>query len=171
MSTDPSKLPYRPCVGLMVLNREGKVWIGRRPDAKGSPEGAGSWWQMPQGGIDEGEAPRTAALRELREETGMRSVEIIAEHPEWVRYDLPAPLIGKTWGGRYRGQKQKWFLMRLLADDSEIDITAQDEAEAEFDLWRWVEPGCLVDLIVPFKRDVYVEVVRAFTPLLVPEHS
>lgn len=171
MATDPSKLAYRPCVGLMVVNRDGLVWIGRRPDAKDSPEGAGSWWQMPQGGIDEGEDPRSAALRELREETGMRTVEFLAEHPGWVYYDLPPSLIGKTWGGRYRGQKQKWFLLRLLADDSEVEITPQDGSEAEFDLWKWVEAGSLVDLIVPFKRDVYVEVVKAFAPLIAPRRD
>ena len=166
MTTDPSKLPYRPCVGLMVMNRKGLVWVGRRPDAKVSPEGPGSWWQMPQGGIDDGEDPRTAALRELVEETGMRSVEFVAEHPEWIRYDLPPSLLGKAWGGRYRGQAQKWFLLRLTGSDAEIDIAPRGGIEAEFDIWKWIPAADLVDMIVPFKREVYRAVVGAFGPLI-----
>lgn len=169
MKIDASKLPYRPCVGLMVMNRKGLVWVGRRPAAKTSPEGPGSWWQMPQGGIDEGEDPREAALRELFEETGMRSVDFVAEHPEWVRYDLPPSLLGKAWGGRYRGQKQKWFLLRLAATDSEIVIEPRDGHEAEFDAWKWISAAELVDMIVPFKREVYRAVVGEFAPLIRPE--
>ncbi|HYM99617.1 MAG TPA: RNA pyrophosphohydrolase, partial [Aestuariivirgaceae bacterium] len=105
------QLLYRPCVGIMVLNRPGRVWIGRRHDAPGEPEGPGAWWQMPQGGIDENEDPAKAALRELAEETSIRSVEIIAETPGWYNYDLPSGLRPRAWGGRYRGQKQKWFAM------------------------------------------------------------
>lgn len=166
MAIDASKLPYRPCVGLMVVNHRGLVWTGRRPAAKTSPEGPGSWWQMPQGGIDEGEEPRQAALRELFEETGMRSVAFIAEHPEWVRYDLPVSLLGKAWGGRYRGQKQKWFLLRLTGPDTEIDIAPRGGLEAEFDTWKWVPASGLVEMIVPFKREVYEAVVREFAPLI-----
>lgn len=167
MSTSHRELPYRPCVGLMVINREGLVWVGRRPDAEVSPEGPGSWWQMPQGGIDEGENPREAALRELYEETGMRSVEIVAEHPGWVHYDLPLSLAGKAWGGRYRGQKQKWFLLRFLAGDGEVAIDPPPGGhEAEFDTWKWVPVSELVDMIVPFKRDVYRAVVAEFAPLV-----
>ncbi len=168
MTVDPTKLPYRPCVGLMVMNRKGLVWVGRRPDAKASPEGPGSWWQMPQGGIDDGEDAQTAALRELFEETGMRTVEFVAEHPEWVRYDLPPSLLGKAWGGRYRGQKQKWFLLRLAGKDSEIDIEPRNGLEVEFDAWKWIQAADLVDMIVPFKRDVYRAVVNEFAPLIRP---
>lgn len=166
MTVDPNSLPYRPCVGLMVMNGDGLVWVGRRPDAKASPEGPGSWWQMPQGGIDEGEDPETAARRELIEETGMRSVEFVFEHPEWLHYELPLSLLGKAWGGRFRGQKQKWFLLRLTGSDGEIDIAPRNGHEAEFDEWRWIEADGLVDMIVPFKRDVYREVVRAFVPVI-----
>ena len=105
---DPSSLPYRRCVGQMVINADGLVWVGCRADAKNDAEGRGAWWQMPQGGIDDGEDPAAAALRELYEETNIRSVSLIAEHPEWVNYDLPPDLIGKAWGGRFRGQKQIW---------------------------------------------------------------
>ena len=108
---------YRPCVGIMVLNRAGLVWIGRRPDAPAEPEGPGAWWQMPQGGIDADEDPAKAALRELEEETGIRSVEIIAESPGWYTYDLPVELRPQAWGGRYRGQRQKWFAARFTGGD------------------------------------------------------
>jgi putative (di)nucleoside polyphosphate hydrolase len=165
---DATKLPYRPCVGLMVMNRDGLVWIGRRPEAEASPEGPGSWWQMPQGGIDEGEDVRRAGLRELMEETGMRTVEIVAEHPDWVRYELPPSLVGKAWGGRFRGQKQKWLLLRLTGADDEIDIGPRDGFEVEFDQWKWVPATELVGLIVPFKREVYREVVGHFLPLVRP---
>lgn len=168
MTFDPSSLNYRPCVGIMVLNRDGLVWIGRRADAPGEPEGPGAWWQMPQGGIDEHEDPRTAALRELVEETGMRSVEIILEMPGYQLYDLPPSLMGKAWGGRYRGQRQKWYAMRFTGPDSEIDIAPQAGHKAEFDAWRWAPIGELMSLIVPFKRDVYAEVVKAFAPLARP---
>jgi putative (di)nucleoside polyphosphate hydrolase len=168
-STDPKKLGYRPCVGIMVLNAEGLVWVGRRIDARGEPEGSGSWWQMPQGGIDKGEDPGKAALRELVEETGMRSVSVVAETPGWLRYDLPPELLGKAWGGKYRGQKQKWFAVRFRGPDSEINITPAEGHKAEFDAWRWVALNALADLIVPFKRDVYKEVAEAFKAHAVPE--
>src|SRR6266540_3401826 len=115
MERSKKELGYRPCVGVMLLNRDGLVWIGRRADMP-NPEGDGQWWQMPQGGIDEGEDPRDSALRELAEETSIRSATIIAEAPEWYRYDLPEQLIGKSWGGRYRGQTQKWFAARFTGN-------------------------------------------------------
>jgi putative (di)nucleoside polyphosphate hydrolase len=164
--TDPSTdrdLPYRACVGIMLLNRDNRVWLGRRCD-KPNDEGAGQWWQMPQGGIDEGEDPAVAALRELQEETSARSAEIIAETPGWLVYDLPDHLIGKAWGGRYRGQTQKWFAARFLGDDAEFDL-APDGHEQEFDAWRWAGMDELPDLVVPFKRKVYEEVVAAFRHL------
>lgn len=157
---DPTKMGYRPCVGLMLVNGAGLVWIGCRLDAKGDAEGRGNWWQMPQGGIDEGEVPATAALRELYEETGVRSAKIIAEHPQWLHYDLPAELLGKAWGGRYRGQKQKWFALRFTGEDREIKITPEDPAhQIEFVDWKWAKPSEVLDLIVPFKRDVYRQVL------------
>ena len=158
-----AKLAYRPCVGIMVLNRDGLIWIGRRSDAKNKIEG-GTWWQMPQGGIDKGEDPRAAAHRELFEETHIRSAEIIGEHSQWLDYDLPKELIGKKWGGKYRGQTQKWFAMRFLGDDAEIDISP-DEHEIEFDAWRWAKRSELMDLIVPFKREVYRAVLDELGPL------
>ena len=157
-------LLYRPCVGIMVLNAEGRVWIGRRHDAPGEPEGPGSWWQMPQGGIDEAEDPKRAALRELEEETGIRTVDIIAESPAWYDYDLPENLRPKAWGGRYRGQKQKWFAARFRGAEDEIRLARPGHA-AEFDAWRWADISELVGLIVPFKRAVYERVVRDFAAL------
>jgi len=153
-------LPYRPCVGAALFNRDGLVWIGRRAD-KPNNEGAGHWWQMPQGGIDEGEDAKTAMLRELTEETGVRSAKIIGEAPGWLTYDLPEHLIGTAWGGRYKGQKQKWFALRFTGDDSEIDISGVGHA-AEFDLWRWERLERLPELVIPFKRGVYEQVAKAF---------
>ncbi|MCL4766716.1 MAG: RNA pyrophosphohydrolase [Hyphomicrobiaceae bacterium] len=155
---------YRPCVGIMIINREGLVWIGRRADAPGEPEGPGSWWQMPQGGIDSGEDPRKAALREVKEETGMSTVEVVAEHPEWLRYDLPPGITGTAWSGRWRGQRQKWFLARFLGEDSEVNLAPAAGHQVEFDAWRWAQLEELPALIVPFKRAVYEAVIANFAP-------
>lgn len=162
------QLGYRPCVGIMVLNRDGKVWIGCRPNAPLEPEGPGSWWQMPQGGIDENEDPRAAALRELNEETGIRSVEIIAESADWLSYDLPAELRPRAWGGRYRGQTQKWFAARFLGPDTEVVVDRPPGHQIEFNAWRWADIGELTSLVIAFKRPVYEAVVREFAPLAVP---
>ncbi|MCC5986105.1 MAG: RNA pyrophosphohydrolase [Pararhodobacter sp.] len=161
--TDIAALPYRPCVGVMLINREGLVFVGQRIDS-GAPA-----WQMPQGGIDEGETPRAAALRELEEETGISAgrVEILAETPDWLRYDLPAEIVPRIWGGRFRGQKQLWFLMRFLGDDSEIDI--EGRKHPEFSRWRWIGAAQMLAEIVPFKRAAYEQVMRAFRPWLAGE--
>jgi putative (di)nucleoside polyphosphate hydrolase len=163
----PEQLGYRPCVGIMVFNRAGQVWIGRRFDAPGEPEGPGAWWQMPQGGIDEAEDAGKAALRELWEETGIRSVQVIAESAGWYNYDLPVALRPKAWGGRYRGQKQKWFAMRFTGSDDEVTL-ARPGHQPEFDAWRWAALNELICLIVPFKREVYQQVVQEFAPLAKP---
>ena len=164
MTINPDDLPYRPCVGIMVLNKAGAVWVGRRFDAP-NDEGPGQWWQMPQGGIDPGEEPLDAALRELYEETRIKRVKVLAELPEWLNYDLPEHLIGKVWKGRYRGQTQKWFAVRFEGDESEIDISATEDHKAEFDRWQWVDCARLVDLAVPFKKLVYGQVVAGFKEL------
>jgi putative (di)nucleoside polyphosphate hydrolase len=161
---NPADLPYRPCVGIAVFDRSGKVWVGRRSDAEAEGEGRGSWWQMPQGGLDGGEDPGKAALRELYEETSIRSVSLIREAPGWLTYDLPPELIGQSWGGRYRGQKQKWFALRFEGDELEIDVLhpGGGKHKPEFAAWRWEHLDRLPDLIVPFKRKVYEQVVMAF---------
>lgn len=168
MPTDTTSLPYRPCVGIMVLNRDGLVWIGRRADIPTDAEGRGTWWQMPQGGIDDAEDPRAAAARELREETGMTSVDIIAESRDWHLYDLPPHLLGKAWGGRYRGQRQKWFAARFRGDDREINISPAPPHQIEFDAWTWAPLNDVLTLIVPFKRGVYGAVLTEFQPLVRP---
>ena len=155
------ELPYRPCVGIMLINRDGLVWVGRRLP-KWVGDRSGYIWQMPQGGIAGGEPARTAALRELEEETAVRSVEIIAEAPGWLSYDLPTELLGVALKGRYRGQRQKWFAMRFLGEDREIDISRRNGHKAEFDDWRWARTTELADLIMPFKRQVYRDVVSIF---------
>jgi len=152
----PSDLPYRPCVGVMLLNRSGQVFVGKRLDQ--TVEG----WQMPQGGIDPGEEPRAAALRELKEEAGTDKAKIIGEMDEWITYDLPPHLIGVAFHGRYKGQRQKWFCLRFLGEDSDIDLQAH---EPEFSAWRWIDLAALPGLIVPFKRDTYKAVIAAFRQL------
>jgi putative (di)nucleoside polyphosphate hydrolase len=163
-SSPPTELPYRPCVGIMLLNAQGKVWIGRRLP-KWAGDKAAHIWQMPQGGIEKYEPPRLAALRELQEETGVTRVEVLAEHPEWLTYDLPADLLGIALKGKYRGQRQRWFAMRFLGTDAEIDIAARDGRKAEFDDWRWALIEELPDLIVSFKRGIYETVTRDFAYL------
>lgn len=160
-------LPYRPCVGIMVVNSQGLVWAGRRiAETDSEMAGSDKLWQMPQGGIDEGEDPLPAALRELYEETGIRTVSLLAEAPDWIHYDLPEHLVGIAFKGRYRGQKQRWFAFRFEGDDSEIAINPPPGGhEAEFDAWAWKPMERLPDLIVPFKRKVYEEVVAAFRHL------
>ena len=156
-------LPYRDSVGIMLLNRAGRVWTGRRLP-KWSGDKSAYIWQMPQGGIDGCEAPADAAYRELREETGITSAEIVAEIPQWLTYDLPEPLLGVALKGKYRGQRQRWFAMRFWGDDSEIDIQPRG-GKAEFDRWRWREVSELPELIVSFKRPVYQAVVERFAYL------
>jgi putative (di)nucleoside polyphosphate hydrolase len=147
-----SDLPYRPCVGIMLFNRDGKVFVGKRIDQ--TVEG----WQMPQGGIDKGESPKQAALRELKEEVGTDKAEIISEMEDWITYDLPKHLIGVAFHGKYRGQKQKWFALRFTGEDGDIDLTTH---EPEFSAFRWVDLQTLPSLIVPFKRDTYKAVIAA----------
>jgi putative (di)nucleoside polyphosphate hydrolase len=152
-------LPYRPCAGVMLLNREGLVFVGQRADS------AADAWQMPQGGIDPGEEPEQAAFRELEEETGVRRglAEIIARSKGEHLYDLPPELMGKMWGGKYRGQSQHWFLMRFSGEDSDVNIATKHQ---EFRAWRWSKPSDLEALIVPFKRKLYRGVVSEFSPYL-----
>jgi putative (di)nucleoside polyphosphate hydrolase len=165
-SEQAGDLPYRPCVGVMLLNAQGLVWIGRRAEHGGEPEGVGTWWQMPQGGMNEGEDPEAAACRELLEETGVRSISMLARTSGWHLYDLPPELVGVAWEGRYRGQKQIWFLGRFEGEESEIDIGPRAGHEAEFDAWRWASVAELPGLVVPFKREVYARVIAEFALLL-----
>jgi putative (di)nucleoside polyphosphate hydrolase len=161
MNDQIAGLPYRPCVGIMLVNASGLVFVGKRIDNK-----EGDAWQMPQGGIDDGEDLHPAALRELAEETGVSAglVTIIAESREEHFYDLPEELLGKLWGGKYRGQRQKWLLLRFAGEDADIRIDAHEHPE--FNEWRWVEPDLLPDLIVPFKKRVYRQIVDEFRELI-----
>jgi putative (di)nucleoside polyphosphate hydrolase len=158
---------YRPCVGICLLNREGLVFIGRRRNRRAMDNvDPGHQWQMPQGGIDLGELPHAAALRELREETNVSSVSFLAEAPNWLSYDLPSDISRRVMKGRFRGQTQKWFAFRFEGDEREINIAHPEGGHRpEFDAWRWERLERLPDLIIPFKRDVYVSVVDEFKPL------
>lgn len=163
------ELPYRDCVGVAVFNRDGKVFIGRRKpedDPEDSSE-MGSPWQMPQGGIDTGETPYQAALRELYEETNIASVSLVAEAPDWIYYDLPDEILGIALKGKYRGQRQRWFAFAFTGTDSEIDVDAPGDGKfpAEFDAWRWEFLPKTPDIIVPFKRTAYEAVVAAFADI------
>ena len=163
---DRELMPYRRCVGAMVLNADGQVWVGRRIDTNNEGEAGGKLWQMPQGGVDKGEDLLEAARRELQEESGITSVEQLGETRGWVIYDLPDAALGKALKGKYRGQKQKWFAFRFTGDELEIDVDEpMPGVKAEFDDWKWVDMETLPDLIVPFKREAYRQVVETFLHL------
>ena len=152
-------LPYRPCAGVILMNRDGRVFVGQRIDSTLEA------WQLPQGGIDPGEEADAAGLRELFEETGVTAdkVELIARAPHELTYDLPEDMIGKVWKGKWRGQRQRWFLFRFLGEDGDIDIATEHQ---EFRAWRWSDPADLPTMIVPFKRALYEDVLAAFAPHL-----
>ena len=152
---DIAKLPYRPCVGVMLVNADNAVFVGQRIDSEVPA------WQMPQGGVDKGEAPRDAALRELWEETGVAPelVSVEAETDEWLPYDLPHDIVPRIWKGRYRGQEQKWFLLRFHGSDDQVNIATE---HPEFSRWCWLPADQVLDQIVPFKRPVYEQVIAAF---------
>jgi putative (di)nucleoside polyphosphate hydrolase len=152
-------LPYRPCAGMMVFNCDGRVFVGKRIDQTQEA------WQLPQGGIDPGEDPRHAALRELKEEIGTSNVAFLREHPQWLTYDLPENLIGVVWEGRYRGQRVKWFALRFLGTDREINLATP---HPEFSEWKWLDIGDLLPLTVPFKRNLYANAIAAFSDLAHP---
>jgi putative (di)nucleoside polyphosphate hydrolase len=157
-------LPYRPCVGTMVLNGDGLVFIGRRIDGPEHTDLTHKW-QMPQGGVDPGEDTWAAALRELHEETNMLSLQKLAEIDEWLSYDIPRDLVGNAWRGKYRGQRQKWYALRFTGDEAEIDIAAPGGHPPEFAAWRWEPMQNVPDLVVPFKRPIYERVVHEFSRL------
>jgi putative (di)nucleoside polyphosphate hydrolase len=153
-----SERPYRPCVGIMLINKDGLVLVAQRIDQRAEA------WQMPQGGVEDDETPRQAAMRELEEEIGTNRAEIIAESEAWIPYDLPRDLADKVWRGRFRGQTQKWFAMRFLGEDEDINLAT---AEPEFDAWKWTPLANLTDVAVRFKRENYRQVVDIFRHLVV----
>ena len=148
-----SKRPYRPCVGIMLINDNGHIFGGQRIDNRAEA------WQMPQGGIDAGEDVETACFREMREEIGTNKADILSIHPEWLNYDIPLPLADRLWGGRYRGQSQKWVALRYTGQNSDINIATE---EPEFFSWQWMSPADLIQLAVPFKRPVYEDIITQF---------
>ena len=157
--SETAALPYRPCAGVMLANRAGRVFVGQRLDSDADA------WQMPQGGIDPGESAEEAAIRELGEETGVHGglVQIVARSRTEHFYDLPDDLVGRLWGGKYRGQRQYWFLMRFMGEDSDVDIATRHQ---EFRAWRWAGIDDLERLIVPFKRPLYRAIVEEFRPFV-----
>jgi len=163
--TKPASLPYRPNVGAVLFNRAGLVFVARRADMPNA-EGAAGGWQLPQGGIDEGEDPRAAVLRELEEEIGTGKAEVIGEHPDWLTYDLPPELLGRTLGGRYRGQRQRWFALRFTGRDSDVRLDV--DPHPEFDAWRWSPLEALPELAVGFKRPIYEVLAESFRRFAVP---
>ena len=162
--SEASPLPYRPNVGAALFGHDGRVLVARRCDLPANEQGG--VWQLPQGGIDEGEAPRDAVLRELAEEIGTANATILGEHPEWLSYDLPAALVGRALGGRYRGQRQRWFALRFEGSDDEIRLDAH--LPAEFDAWKWVPLDTLDTLRVGFKTDIYRILMKSFASFAQP---
>ncbi len=160
-----TQLPLRPCVGIMLINDHNKIWIGRRI-SKPHDDPNALIWQMPQGGIDEGETPEQAAIRELEEETGVTKASIIRQSSEWYTYELPRHLMGKALKGKFRGQTQKWFAMKFEGTEKDVNIKGTAHQKAEFDKWKWELSAKLPELIIPFKRKVYQQVIKEFSPLL-----
>ncbi|GAB0117278.1 RNA pyrophosphohydrolase [Acidisoma sp. 7E03] len=161
----PEDMPYRPNVGAVLFNRHGRIFVARRADFPNA-EGPAGGWQLPQGGIDEAEDPAVAIFRELREEIGTDRAEILGEHPDWLQYDLPPELIGRALGGRYRGQRQRWFALRFLGEDQDIRLDL--DPHPEFDAWRWDELANLPSLAVGFKRDIYAVLATSFARFAIP---
>jgi putative (di)nucleoside polyphosphate hydrolase len=151
--SDDRNSSYRPGIGIMLLNARGEIFVGRRADVPGEA------WQMPQGGMDDGESPREAAMRELKEEIGTNNAEIIAESERWLTYDVPEEFASKSWGGRWKGQRQKWFVMLIKGADSDIDLAGN---HPEFNAWRWIPANELTALAVSFKRQLYLDVIGEF---------
>lgn len=166
LNPDQAGLPYRANVGAALFNRHGRVFVARRAHTSNA-EGAPGGWQMPQGGIDAGEDPRGAVLRELAEEIGTDRAEIVGEHPDWLTYDLPPELLGRALGGRYRGQRQRWFALRFRGDDADIRLDL--DPHPEFDAWRWAELAELPGLAVAFKRPIYAILAVSFARFAEPE--
>lgn len=161
----PEDMPYRPNVGAVLFNRQGRIFVARRADFPNA-EGPAGGWQLPQGGIDEAEDPAVAIFRELKEEIGTDRAEILGEHADWLQYDLPPELIGKALGGKYRGQRQRWFALRFLGDDREIRLDL--DPHPEFDAWRWDDLANLPSLAVGFKRDIYEVLAASFARFATP---